>query len=138
MHFHNNHPERYGEYNQPTTPLFAFLARTQFSFYPPVKLQSYFNQKLSFWVETVAGAGIDLVPYGRREAAAFSKTPGIKEIRWVGGYDDTMGPKIRSIKYGPRVSDWSFEWDPDVEELVGEFWDLVHNPPLRIPGAWVD
>ena len=30
------------------------------------------------------------------------------------------------------------EWDPDVEEYVGQFWKGVERPRFHIPGAWVE
>lgn len=31
-----------------------------------------------------------------------------------------------------------WEWDPDVERYVGDFWRWIEDPPLAIPGSWID
>lgn len=46
--------------------------------------------------------------------------------------------RLASFKYGPRPEDWHLIWGVDSDEFAGEFWDLIENPPLRIPGGWVD
>lgn len=149
-HYATQHPTCVAEqYDHPMTPLFAFLVGICDTS-QATKLRSQFRMMLAVWLRILKDAGINLMSYGRREAALFAKSPEVKGIRWKAMYEDTSeecvrvapysspGPKIRSIRYGPEVSDWSLEWDLDAEEFAGEFWELVENPPLRIPGAWVD
>ncbi|KAJ9426992.1 hypothetical protein QL093DRAFT_2573377 [Fusarium oxysporum] len=38
-----------------------------------------------------------------------------------------LGPSLVILSVGPRAADWSFSWDPCVEELS-----------VKVPGAWVD
>ncbi|KAF6815715.1 hypothetical protein CSOJ01_03395 [Colletotrichum sojae] len=49
----------------------------------------------------------------------------------------TSGPRLERIVFGPKPVDWKLIWDPAVAEYVEEFWDVVENPPLQVPGAWV-
>ncbi len=47
-------------------------------------------------------------------------------------------PVLIGFEYGAKPTDWSFEWDLEVEEIAGEFWQAVENPVLQVPGAWVE
>ncbi|RYP07837.1 hypothetical protein DL765_008990 [Monosporascus sp. GIB2] len=39
-------------------------------------------------------------------------------------------------KYGPEPEDWDVYWSEPTDEFAGDFWELVENPPLQVPGAW--
>ncbi|KFG86363.1 hypothetical protein MANI_000165 [Metarhizium anisopliae] len=84
-------------------------------------------------------AGIDLEEYGRRESELL-----VPYVSYYRGWKDftttptNPNPYLVSIKYGPRPEDWDFTWDLLVEEFAGEFWEMLENQPLHIPGAWVD
>ncbi|KAH7253593.1 uncharacterized protein BKA55DRAFT_737387 [Fusarium redolens] len=49
-----------------------------------------------------------------------------------------FGPSLVILSVGPRADDWSFSWDPCVEELSGEFWTTLEDAQRKVPGAWVD
>ncbi|KAJ3542979.1 hypothetical protein NM208_g3813 [Fusarium decemcellulare] len=93
---------------------------------------------LSMWLEDIANAGVDLEEYFLWEASTCrgdtELDPKIEVQRGtrIPGY----GPSLVIVEHGKRPDDWLFEWDPCVEELVGEFWDVVETP--NIPGAWVE
>lgn len=97
-----------------------------------------------FWLEDVQSAGIDLEEYGRRELAIYlSSSCTLRHRRSFGlmrGYywSDIQNMRLVSFEYGPRPEDWFLVWDTDACEFSGEFWDLLENPPLCIPGGWVD
>ncbi|KAF9878468.1 hypothetical protein CkaCkLH20_03960 [Colletotrichum karsti] len=33
--------------------------------------------------------------------------------------------------------DWKLIWDPATEEFARDFWQLVENPKLHVPGEWL-
>ncbi|KAK3396273.1 hypothetical protein B0T20DRAFT_417304 [Sordaria brevicollis] len=45
---------------------------------------------------------------------------------------------LTGFTHGPRPEDWEIFWDPSVEDYVEDFWRMIENPPLAIPGSWVD
>lgn len=58
---------------------------------------------------------------------------------------------LDGFTYGPQAEDWTFFWDPFVEDFVEDFWMLVENPPepphatsplimspRSMPGLWVN
>lgn len=85
------------------------------------------------WLEDLQTGGKDLVVYGRAEHASFLRHG---PSRWY----RLPGCNWSGFTFGPRPEDWNlmWEWDPDVEGLVGDFWQLVENPLLVVPGSWVD
>ncbi|KAK2003163.1 hypothetical protein LX36DRAFT_666713 [Colletotrichum falcatum] len=91
-------------------------------------------------------AGIDLAEYGRQELEIYLAHGSLQGRRWFYGpmrWLQTPDPAIPGWKlvgfaYGPEPRDWKFTWDLDAWEYAGDFWELVENPPLHIPGGWVD
>ncbi|KAK1984466.1 hypothetical protein LZ30DRAFT_586093 [Colletotrichum cereale] len=91
------------------------------------------------WLEDVQASGIDLVEYGRQELEIYLTHGSLQGRRWFGNnHHATPGWKLASFTYGPEPRDWKFTWDLDAWEYAGDFWEQVENPPLNIPGAWVD
>ncbi|KAF6840010.1 hypothetical protein CMUS01_04059 [Colletotrichum musicola] len=95
------------------------------------------------WVEDVQSAGIDLTTYGERELDLLVRNDHILTSRWcsldIGHPSDgypLSGPRLVSFTYGPRPEDWELVWDPAAEEFAGDFWNLVEDRPLPMPGAW--
>ena len=89
------------------------------------------------FLESASEAGIDLEEYGRRESELL-----VPYVSYYRGRKISPQPQVNrylvSIKDGPRPEDWDFTWDLLVEEFAGEFWEMLENQPLHIPGAWVD
>lgn len=89
---------------------------------------------MSIWLETLYACNVDLVKYGERE----------HEIIFGGGkyYHDMNTEEIprrwSGFTYGPRPEDWKLHLDFMVERFAGDFWDMIENPALHVPGAWVD
>jgi hypothetical protein len=106
------------------------------------------QQTVKAWLEDLATAGKDLEAYGKAEHAAIlghilsHSHPGPREVlldfKQKKYY--RAGCRWSGFTYGPRPKDWSliWEWDPDVGALVGEFWASIEDPPLAVPGSWVD
>ncbi len=98
------------------------------------------------WLEDILEAGHNLEAYGEAEMLAFHhQVLGRPLWAWPPQAWNTRGSsegpyRWKGFKYGPRPEDWDLIWelDPAVEEFVADFWAWVENPPLSIPGAWVD
>ncbi len=104
------------------------------------------------WLRALEDTGVDLQSYGEKELAFFEASE-FRSKRWLNWFDrlgirvgylafyrDNL-PKLVRFKYGPRIEDWSLEWDMEVEEFAGDFWGIWDNleaPLMQVPGAWVD
>ncbi|KAI1094010.1 hypothetical protein F5B19DRAFT_82152 [Rostrohypoxylon terebratum] len=102
-----------------------------------------FPKVLVSWLEVLEQAGIDLVEYGRCEYELF--------IRYAERCFDVSESYLSDrrelpfshiylvgFKFNEKPTDWEFYWDEPTDEFAGDFWELVEDRPLRIPGSWVD
>ncbi|KAK2008264.1 hypothetical protein LZ32DRAFT_461472 [Colletotrichum eremochloae] len=101
------------------------------------------SRAMVMWLEDVRSSGIDLDEYGAAIRKLYLDNAWLQTERWgskwVGNvkYKES-GPRLVGLTIGPMPEDWKLHWDMDEDEFAGEFWELVENPPLRIPGGWVD
>ncbi|KAK0748334.1 hypothetical protein B0T21DRAFT_344008 [Apiosordaria backusii] len=107
--------------------------------------KSAVSSALRAWLEDLEVEGIDLQDYGRATKAVFVDTGALQTRTWpVGTLCKPEQPEFgyvwKNIIYGPNPEDWSleFEWDIAWEEFLEDFWNWIDNPPLEIPGSWVD
>jgi hypothetical protein len=42
------------------------------------------------------------------------------------------------LSYGPNPEDWHVRFDNPVDEVVGEFWEMVEREEEIMPGTWVE
>ena len=89
------------------------------------------------WLGDLQAAGKDLEVYGRKELTAFLDHKPSRGARWSFG-SKKAGYKWGGFTVGPRPEDWNlrWDWDPDVEGMVGDFWACIEDPPLAVPGSW--
>ncbi|EEY22338.1 predicted protein [Verticillium alfalfae VaMs.102] len=103
------------------------------------------------WARILDESGFDLCRHGLRENLLLQESGQLgnrwkAHVEWfkfgegVGWTEPTTlaEPKLLELRYGPRPEDWDLIWDMDVEELAGDFWEMIDEMPLPIPGAWVD
>ncbi|KAK0668349.1 hypothetical protein QBC41DRAFT_252413 [Cercophora samala] len=103
------------------------------------------HSALRAWLEDLQVAGIDLEEYGKATKAVFVD-PGILQSRvWpVDPLCKPVQPEFgyvwKDIIYGPYPGDWLlvFEWDIAWEDFLEDFWEWIDNPPMSMPGSWVD
>ncbi|RYP06038.1 hypothetical protein DL764_003401 [Monosporascus ibericus] len=100
------------------------------------------------WVGSLKAAGINVTGYGRREmellrdATLTRDFVPCQETYRVGPWRSPdpvwRGVSIRLMgyKYGPEPEDWDVYWSEPTDEFAGDFWELVENPPLQVPGTW--
>lgn len=113
------------------------------------------NTALRNWLEDLSIAGVDLTEYGRIEKAIFSSLNASEKSyitlcgfvvqippcwprakRW--DYYQIAHIQLESFTYGPKPTDWSYVWDYPTENFSGEFWDMIDNMSLKVPGSWVE
>ncbi|KAK7996590.1 Transcriptional regulatory protein Pro-1 [Apiospora arundinis] len=103
--------------------------------------------ELQRWVQDLVKADVDIEEYGSveqdilRSIKAESRTS--FKIRTDALYDIPSGLRgyeicLYDFTYGPNVEDWTILCNEPTDEFVGEFWDLVEDRPLDMPGAWFD
>ncbi|KAL6411533.1 Ankyrin repeat-containing domain protein [Ilyonectria robusta] len=113
------------------------------------------NTALRTWLEDLSIAGVDLTEYGRIEKAILSSTSALDKSSstlcgsvvqipsdWLGAkrwyYYQIGHIKLENFTYGPKPTDWSYVWDYPTENFSGEFWEMIDNMALKIPGSWVE
>jgi hypothetical protein len=123
------------------TSILEALWKRQFSFLP---FSRWIQNAITLWLEDLAEASINLedymsleVLYGRE---CHKNTIDKDAKMWIqpGARLPEFGPSLVILSVGPRADDWSFSWDPCVEELSGEFWTTLEDAQRKVPGAWVD
>ncbi|KAK2023479.1 hypothetical protein LX32DRAFT_644571 [Colletotrichum zoysiae] len=94
------------------------------------------SRAVLMWLHDVRSSGIDLDEYGAAVRKQYLENAWLHTMRWnlYGG----RGTRLVALTIGSMPEDWKLHWDFDDEEFAGEFWEMVENPPLRIPGGWVD
>ncbi|KAF7174260.1 hypothetical protein CNMCM6106_008463 [Aspergillus hiratsukae] len=102
------------------------------------------NHILQRWALELQSAGVDLAVYGSKESALW-KSGAVDPFF----YDDLrLSDQVRSgellkvhlfsLSYGPSPEDWHVWVANPVDELVGEFWEMIERKEEAMPGAWVE
>lgn len=116
---------------------------------------SQLNTALRNWLEDLSIAGVDLTEYGRTEKAIITSLSTSEKsfITLCGSlvhypslwfrtkhwdYYQIGQIKLESFTYGPKPTDWSYVWDYPTENFSGEFWEMIDNMSLKVPGSWVE
>lgn len=127
------------------TPLvFGLLSCSWGSLRSPSRPRRQISMALRMWLEDLLVSGTDLEDYGRCELSLFRSHGWLRTWRWscleIGGelpHTIATGPQLESFSFGPRPNDWVFIWDPAVEQFAGNFWEMIDDSPLPVPGGWV-
>ncbi|KAG7417657.1 hypothetical protein Forpe1208_v004475 [Fusarium oxysporum f. sp. rapae] len=104
----------------------------------------WIQNAVTLWLEDLAAAGINLEEYMSLEllySREFHQNTVCKDTKveiQPGARLPQSGPSLVILSVGSRADDWSFSWDPCVEELSGEFWTTLEDAQIKVPGAWVD
>ncbi|RDW64424.1 ankyrin repeat domain-containing protein [Aspergillus mulundensis] len=114
------------------------------------RLRYDFNPILQKWVTELKLAGVDLETYGATEQLVHETDPllDLEVLVYVGplrSYSwftsesiDVLPFRILKIAYGPEPEDWRIWVTNPIDELVGEFWEMVEREEEVMPGSWVD
>ncbi|KPM35107.1 hypothetical protein AK830_g11469 [Neonectria ditissima] len=109
--------------------------------------------KLRKWLEDLFIVGVDLDEYGKAEKNVLDDiSPYERRLDPHSGsqswrtlvlkdsieYYKMLDLRVQTFTYGTTPKDWTFVWDYPTVEFAAEFWELIENPPLQIPGSWVD
>ena len=101
-----------------------------FWFFDVTNPSQWLPKTTRYWLKDLQSWGIDLEKYGEAEKKAYGWfAPRLFCEDWE---------VVVDFKYGPRPEDWVFVFDFGTERFAGDFWEMIENPQLRIPGAWVE
>ncbi|KAK8878802.1 ankyrin repeat-containing protein [Apiospora arundinis] len=105
------------------------------------------NKIIQAWVEELKKAGISIREYGSREQDILQNILSESRISFeirTSWWSNTKWPlrgykvSLYGFTYGPNVEDWAILCSQPTDHFAGEFWDLVEESPLDMPGAWVE
>lgn len=130
------------------TPLTAFFTYYTWNWGSIRRARYDFDPALRTWVSELKSAGVDLEEYGEKESSFFGKQ-GLWYYIYVGsltsrpvGYrdkeEDSFWFYVWKLSYGPEPEDWTVWVMNPIDELVGEFWEMVVRDEEVMPGTWVD
>lgn len=98
-------------------------------------IDKYIRIRIFRWLKWLQECNVDLLGYGQREhEIIFGGAHKRHEIRVL----RTGSWMWTGFSWGPNPEDWTFHLDRVVERFAGDFWHMVDNPDLRVPGAWID
>ncbi|CEL06296.1 hypothetical protein ASPCAL07402 [Aspergillus calidoustus] len=135
------------------TPLLGFIMTYTWGRTYVYELQVWsLASALQLWASMMRDTGVDLETYGRTEDYLLHSQ--ITEC-WIPvamlhthetldspfGSSDLMCPalaRIIGLNYGPEPEDWHLWVTNPIDELVGEFWEMVERSLEVMPGTWID
>ncbi|KAK1977449.1 hypothetical protein LZ30DRAFT_258666 [Colletotrichum cereale] len=100
--------------------------------------QGRISRAVVMWLEDVRSSGVSLDEYGAKVRKQYLDNTRLHTWRWHMLGRDKSGPQLVGLTIGPTAEDWKLHWDFDEAEFAGDFWEMIENPPLRIPGGWID
>ncbi|KAJ2907121.1 uncharacterized protein MKZ38_007636 [Zalerion maritima] len=116
----------------------------------------HITKAIQFWAAVVHESGACLAEYGEREMEAYenyrlycarldpnvsgmlSREQNQRKQRDYYLFCQRRWTDVCAMKTGPLPEDWGFEWKPQVEKFVGDFFEIVEDPQWNrhVPGAW--
>ncbi len=133
------------------TPLIHILLRSHNFHDRLTRSQRDFQITANFqrWLHILENCNIDLCEYGKMEESIL-RQDGLRMARSIyyhhapfrGRHPEELDHKhlwyILGFKFGPNVCDWVVWWNEPTDKFAGDFWKLIDDPPLHIPGAWYE
>lgn len=121
-----------------------------------LKFQRQILQRaLHAYVCDLQASGVDLVAYGLRERELLHD-----DISgWQGNFDaDSMFMtsddahkndlrtlvhflvpiRLLDLEFGAEPGQWKLVWEPELEAVAREFWNMIERSPVLMPGSWVE
>ncbi|KAL4947722.1 hypothetical protein BDW69DRAFT_107821 [Aspergillus filifer] len=134
------------------TVLQWFLKILAFNWQCLRKWQYDFTPFIRVWVTELKSAGVDLEAYGAKEQLLYDTGDLDLELwTYVGSLGEPQSAswflehkqdyvpfRVLKLVYGPEPEDWRLWTTNPIDELVGEFWEMIEMEEEVMPGAWVD
>jgi hypothetical protein len=113
-----------------------------------------FASALQLWASMMRDTGVDLETYGRTEdyllhseitdfwiPVAVLPTNETRDSPYRNSNSNPIclaSARIIGLNYGPEPEDWHLWVTNPIDELVGEFWEMVERSLEVMPGTWID
>ncbi|KXH37043.1 hypothetical protein CSIM01_00105 [Colletotrichum simmondsii] len=131
------------------------LMRTLLSNFQPCttdQADHIIQSTLQVWVKMLHGNKVNLLQHGRQSRTTYT----VPRRHMLPGWSfrllqDPSEPRKRNkkhyreyrieyidITYGPLPEHWKVWWAVDFECYTGEFWGMLEDSEIKIPGSWVD
>ncbi|KAL4881860.1 hypothetical protein BJY04DRAFT_188215 [Aspergillus karnatakaensis] len=93
--------------------------------------------------------GVDIEQYGARECELMESSDFYLELSVTASQRrypkadwhlirDVDIYRILKLAYGPKPEDWQIWVNNPIDELVGEFWEMLEREEEVMPGTWID
>lgn len=137
------------EYRYYYTPLMLFFHSNAIGLGEIRRPWNIFHHLLQRWALELQAAGVDLAAYGAKESDLW-KSGAVDtsfKVFVCSSYDDPFALQLGgqwlkfhlfSLSYGPSLEDWHVWFTNPVDELVGEFWEMIERKEEIMPGAWIE
>lgn len=103
------------------------------------------SRKLSsavrIWVSAVSSSGMDLLKYGRNEKQIYQQRGVVFKQRYCLVHHrkrHNIRLSLIGVTCGPRPEHWRVWWAFEYEDFAGDFWRTIEEPPILVPGSWVE
>lgn len=103
------------------------------------------------WLQILKDGGVNLSKYGRMENVILhderlSTARGVSVCQPTARAYSRFGTSyskghaqvwyLIGFEFGPNLEDWNIWWNEPTDKFAGDFWNLIENPPQRVPGEW--
>ncbi|KAL3480026.1 hypothetical protein BJX99DRAFT_46039 [Aspergillus californicus] len=127
-----------------STPLLKFVYGVTWMRWLKGQRSLSFDNIVRIWASELKLAGVDLIAYGGREQARYASGYEMQILSYlrsdIGRYDHTelLWCRVLWLEYGPEPEDWRIWVTNPVDELVGQFWEMINRSLEVMPGTWID
>ena len=97
------------------------------------------NRISSIWLEDLHTSGVNLLDYGQKEKAIWTRYPyGRNYFYFNSELEYQYNCSLIGFTYGASPSDWRIWISEPTDHFAAEFWSMIEAPEEMMPGSWVE
>lgn len=119
--------------------MMLWIIMSRFHSNSPHEFDCILQSAIRSWVKILYANGVNLLEYGHRGRCSgfYDREGRIPRRAQQAGHRYTYF-RVVGITYGALPEQWKVWWSVYDLEHAGDFWRMVENPVLSIPGGWKD